>query len=235
MANIYSGAHVVLAAMFPEGCTQGFLHTRPTPLATRFGEIGKSRVEVHATYNRTHDCWNHSHRNDLAIFKRAWCMQERFLAHRVLYFMQDEIHFQCQEVTLCEFDASHKSYVDPVKAEDIIGHYDPYALASTECFMLLQAKEPLESSFPMSFGLLWAGVVQEYSQLNLTYHEDILPALSAIAHEISQHHPGRYLAGLWQWDLAIQLAWQPFISSSDGEECSVERTRNPGPSVSWIS
>ncbi|KAF1829228.1 HET-domain-containing protein, partial [Decorospora gaudefroyi] len=150
MAAIYSNAHVVLAATFAKDCAEGFL--RPD----------------------SHACWAPGARTPWAIFTRGWCMQERFLARRILHFFPNEMQFECQSERICERDTVHETFPRP-------DHH--------------------------RFGELWGLVIQVYSCLSLTCKEDILPALSGVAHGLAHLFKGKYLAGLWELDIAYQLGW----------------------------
>lgn len=53
----------------------------------------------------------------------------------------------------------------------------------------------------------WYRIRENYSERRLSYAGDKLIAISAIAHEMSQHFAGRYLAGLWEDTLFDDLQW----------------------------
>jgi hypothetical protein len=50
-------------------------------------------------------------------------------------------------------------------------------------------------------------MVTEYTMRWLTYPSDVLPALSGLANAMARTHGCSYLAGLWNEDLKIGLAW----------------------------
>jgi len=75
----------------------------------------------------------------------------------------------------------------------------------------------------------WDGVVEEYSQLQLSRESDKLPALSGIAKEImNSEETGPYLAGLWKNQLPLKLAW---TCSEPGKR----PMRYRAPTWSWAS
>jgi hypothetical protein len=53
----------------------------------------------------------------------------------------------------------------------------------------------------------WMDAVERYSLLNLTKESDRLPALAGLAQRISKRFSCRYLAGMWEEDLARNLLW----------------------------
>jgi len=227
MADVYSNAHVVLAAAYPEDCAQGFLSPYKVPLTVKTKTSANKPFEVHARRNNTHDCKLEEHRDKYAIFERGWCMQERLLARRILYFLPDEIHFECQEEKLCECDAVHVLHSKPTNIDVEINDYQS-AIGATSSFRLLQAQTSTDALLPMHFGYLWASLVQNFSKLSLTYKEDALPALSGLAHGVLHLKPGDYLAGLWERDIAFQLGWRPHNRSWSQDSLSSE------PSFSWV-
>lgn len=80
--------------------------------------------------------------------------------------------------------------------------------------------------------LLWYRTVSEYSNLQLTKtDEDRMTALAGIVKRIQNHHQrGRYLIGLWEDSLILDLCWERgLISSLDS------RRESRYPSWSWAS
>lgn len=80
--------------------------------------------------------------------------------------------------------------------------------------------------------LLWYGMVSEYSNLQLTKtDEDRMAALAGIVKRIQNHQRmGRYLIGLWEKSLILDLCWERgLISSPDS------RRKSRYPSWSWAS
>lgn len=78
--------------------------------------------------------------------------------------------------------------------------------------------------------------MQQYSRTKLTYGKDSLPALSGIAACVGHLNPGKYIAGLWEKDIGIQLGW-----SIDQDYDMTRRWEDPkdikilGPTFSWSS
>jgi hypothetical protein len=85
-----------------------------------------------------------------------------------------------------------------------------------------------ESRFQM---LEWPRTIFEYSGLDLTFHQDKLPAISGLARQFPASDLGTYLAGLWSVDFSHELLWYPDYSKIP---CPCP-TRIGYPSWSWIS
>jgi hypothetical protein len=75
---------------------------------------------------------------------------------------------------------------------------------------------------------VWAHAVQAYTAGSLTNSEDKLVAISAIAREVQPLMRSRYLAGHWEADLVLQLAWS-------GTNFSARPKSYRAPSWSWAS
>lgn len=80
--------------------------------------------------------------------------------------------------------------------------------------------------------LLWYRVVSEYSGLQLTKtDEDRMNALAGIVKRIQNHHRrGRYLIGLWEKSLILDLCWERGLISP-----LQSRRKSRYPSWSWAS
>lgn len=98
----------------------------------------------------------------------------------------------------------------------------------------------------------WMDVVTFYTKSKLTYETDKLIAISAIARELNSTQQSKYLAGLWERDLVLELGWisestsVPSFPFKDGKEIKVcddssgqeerpSETRYIAPSWSWAS
>ncbi|CAN9093796.1 unnamed protein product [Alternaria alternata] len=225
MADIYASAYVVLSATATEDCENGFLGGRSKPLIIQYAQCGQETQEVCARQIESHDCGSTMPKTDYTLYKRGWCMQERFLARRIIHFLPDEILFECQAGRECECGrASNEREVD---------YYDPWNPGGYGTFGRLQAAKSMEEQ---EFTFNWTRVVQRYSRTKLTYGEDSLPALSGIAACVQHLNPGKYIAGLWEKDIGVQLGWV-----IDPNNPIARRWEDPedidilGPTFSWSS
>lgn len=171
-------------------------------------------------------------RSDFPLLTRAWCFQERLLSPRLLHFTKGEIMWECGELSTCECDSNcNNNGVKPQflrdrrfkeKYKQLFACHDcedsPLAEICCGCGFTKHEHELVR---------LWHEIVQHYSQLDLTFGQDRLPALSGVAKQMMQLRPGDvYLAGLWRNTLLLDLAW--FVTN---------RVTRPldclGPSWSW--
>ena len=89
----------------------------------------------------------------------------------------------------------------------------------------------VDREVPINFGELWGKIVSDYASLELTFKQDMLPALSGIANLMLAYNPGRYIAGLWELDIHYLLGW----SSIPTEGWCYRPQRATAPSFSWAS
>ncbi|KAH7063883.1 heterokaryon incompatibility protein-domain-containing protein [Paraphoma chrysanthemicola] len=225
MASIYSAAYVVLAATSSEDSSEGFLQLRKKPSIFSFHDKHGGIVEVQAMRNDSHDCYLYGDSTKFPLFRRGWCMQERFMARRVIHFLPHEALFVCRKERQCECD----SLADWTRS---LGTTNG-GKAFRELSALAELKDE-NSSIYDKFGWLWAIIVQEYSSLALTHPEDVLPALSGIATSLARLNPGPYIEGLWACGIAYQLAWTPKKYPSE-RQCAVPSLKDQPhrPTFSW--
>jgi hypothetical protein len=155
-------------------------------------------------------------------------MQERELARRIVHFCFDEIVWRCRTRSCCECG--------------VLAKRSDESLSSLSAFSDL-ASDNSDAKKEYAFGKAWAGLILTYSHLNITKATDRLPALSGLARYLEQFQPGQYIAGLWEKDIAVQLAWMrryekvrdPDPPDSDVDDSFCQRESLDGPSFSWVS
>lgn len=166
-----------------------------------------------------------SHWDDLVnkapVNVRAWVLQERLLAPRVLHFCKGSVAWECGGFTRAEghptglprFQLQHDRILPDVSLKGL----DPFKHGKElRKIRLGDSKEP-DHHMPKRdlYGFeLWARVVELYSRMNLTMAKDKLIALSGIAQLMStnvlgsKEDPAQYVAGLWSRYLESQLLWR---------------------------
>jgi hypothetical protein len=108
---------------------------------------------------------------------RTWAWQEKILSKRVVQFTSSEVKWQCGEASGCEFT----TYLEPGKLSVL--------------------------SSPKGRGVhsQWYSLVCDYTERELTYISDRLPAMSGVASIIQNAISSDYLAGLWRNNLQFDL------------------------------
>ncbi|KAH6991736.1 hypothetical protein EDB82DRAFT_121221 [Fusarium venenatum] len=115
--------------------------------------------------------------------KRAWILQELFLAPRTIHFTRNQVFWACQSTTKCEIFSSG------IPRENMI-------LSSS-------------LSLPPDLGWFsysgWRGIVKRYTCSNLTFGRDKFVAISSIAQFIQKDTDDTYAVGMWRNELMFQL------------------------------
>ncbi|KAK4161879.1 heterokaryon incompatibility protein-domain-containing protein [Cladorrhinum sp. PSN259] len=154
------------------------------------------------------------------LSKRGWVFQERALSPRIAHFTRDQIFWECL--------TQEASEVLPrgLGKQRRLGRWDIGAGMST-------------SWSPNRLRQQWKAVVSFYSRTSLSFVDDRLLAVSALAKRfclVMGRKPDEYLAGIWKNDLPQSLLWfqqnRAGISESQGGAGS---TVPHVPSWSWAS
>lgn len=223
MADVYETAYVVVSATATEDCRDGFLRkSSKPPIILKYTQPGQGTFEVRARQIKGHNCDGKTPNIDYALDSRGWCMQERYLARRIIHFLPTEIVFQCDIERQCECGAASKEDID----------YNDYEGLDT--FVNLRAEPNLDPK-KLHFGAEWMLIASEYSKMNLTCGGDSLPALSGLAASLAHLKPGKFIAGLWQKDIIYQLGWHIEPGLDYRRWKFPEDVDLLGPTFSWSS
>jgi hypothetical protein len=215
MADVYQNAYLTIAATKSSsddgGCFSTASPGRLSRQLTVPGNISPSqiyaRIEIpHAVFWSRDIPRPQRGQSEFPLFTRAWCYQEGMLSTRVLHFAADEVMWDCREKFDCECGYM-ASYLGTPKIDYTGGLKNPVYL-------------PLQ----------WRHIVEEYSGLELSCANDKLPALSGLVKQMQMSLNGRYLAGLWESNLFLDLLWQ-IHGENDRGRCVPWRA----PTWSWVS
>jgi hypothetical protein len=208
MCDVFQDSFLTLCATMAPDCNHGLfidcvldeLHdSRSKKIETTPWEVYARRPINHSTLPTGRQIDGKS-----PLLKRGWVYQERLLASRVVHFGPQELIWECPNETTCEC-----SLIDAYQPKQI--HLD--ALLSGSAFKVM---------------VRWHEVVEEYSKLALTFENDRLPALHGLAAQFKPHQTFRYLAGLWEGSLILDLTW-------DAEHSKLRPEKRQIPTWSWAS
>jgi hypothetical protein len=181
MADTYQNACLVITAL---AATDGILIPRSSHFIntrTFHDAFGSLNVSITPEIGYDYD----SGRQD-PLAERGWTMQERFLARRFLSFTKPDMLWECQSHSFYECSTN----LDGVKLRR---DYDIEA-------MLRESDREVYR--------YWNRTVLRYSGRKLTVESDRLPAISAVARRFQARLATRYLAGLWEGNMLLELAWR---------------------------
>lgn len=166
---------------------------------------------------------------------RAWVVQERLLAPRVLHCCYNMVYWECPCLRASEVDplgeVDHDKVTNSVDLRTNIKK--DFADASMEGWNRHSA-DGHSASFMEQLDPFHVIVRSYYSPMELTYPRDRLPAISGIARWFMSRlglTPESYVAGLWRETLPECLLWH-FFKPPEGR---VVRDAEAAPSWSWAS
>ena len=196
MGNIYRNSALTIAAVDAENSNVGFLNERPRLISNSqscklpcIGSWGGANIEA-----IQRDPLEFLDKNSPLTF-RAWCIQEKLLCPRILYFGTKQTYWDCN--TLSHLEA----YGNAPPNNELYSGLDFGKAGYTQMVDQLRTKTTYGSD------RVWIRFVHEYSSRNLTKLEDKLPALSGLASDFQKITGFTYLAGVWKEDLHQDLIW----------------------------
>ena len=152
--------------------------------------------------------------------RRAWVVQERLLARRVIHFGAQGLFFEC-----CEHEASETFPRGLPKAF--------HSSNSINQFKHIYQGGPLQDHLEVY--RRWERIVLAFMRSDLTKASDKAIALSGIAEEFQHLIKQSYIAGLWQTAFDEQLLWMVIGERQANGRASQRPTPYRAPSWSWLS
>lgn len=232
MAEYYGNAALVIAASKAKNWTEGCFSQR-NPLLVRPCRIEFSRFNPAACSAPCVWVVNQDLR-DTGIKKhplhaRAWVLQEELLPRRLLRYGLSQISWECLEQERDERWPKFGRSVGGGRCEDPEDHRAAIHF-------------PISSLYTRNKGHdAWYALVEELTKRNITYHKDILPAISGLANKMASTMAKRdiYLAGLWSGDLATGLLWASGVDRGkltlSTEQNNFDSKDFTSPSWSWVA
>jgi hypothetical protein len=220
MGLIYANAYLTIAATSANGGDKGFLIAE-SQVTTDFRTSQGSAVQgtVHwRSYSDFVDDYGEYVINS-PLLSRGWVKQERLFSRRTVDFCKKRLYFECR-VACCE--GSCTSEIERQNGYEFV-------LSLHLLSMLQESQSELPKEMWMMFFATWGTIISDYSQLELTRHNDRLYAVAGLANVAKLSIPGRYLSGIWETNLADGLLWRP-------KKFPMERGEDQfAPSWSWAS
>ncbi|KAK0672602.1 heterokaryon incompatibility protein-domain-containing protein [Cercophora samala] len=253
MADIYSGALLVLSAAGSsgslEGCPLGPLEMQPSPpklieldyplQSNDTEELAGYRVNVvveQMEHERCRSLPGHWARETFdqdptdalnVIEERGWTFQERFLAKRSLYIGKGEMSWTCATEVQCECRKPSPSIMTEAGDRVFTRRYGINHMSVNRLFS--------EAELSKTYSYLWTEIITTYSARLLTQFGDRVAALEGIAVALQRKWPeiykkDEYFFGCWLSLLPDLLLWH-----ASGEPVSEHISPDLFPSWSWPS
>jgi hypothetical protein len=161
-------------------------------------------------------------KSGVPLLQRAWVFQEQTLSPRMVHFGPYEMVWECRNGLQCECSELNRSpSVGPQRTNP----------SARKAYAVFSGDKSFDDKFPhlLSPMVAWQHIVSIYTQHDLTYERDRLPALSGIAGQ--KMIEDRYLAGIWASELPHALFWTSNLFSKDARRSDEYRA----PSWAWPS
>ncbi|KAI1131122.1 heterokaryon incompatibility protein-domain-containing protein [Nemania abortiva] len=227
MFDYYSNAYITLGSTFAVDCDGGFFDERRIRVSrlylfdvifkdTKFAVYGLRLCDegyiLGILKNKTTiDSLN----NPYYLFQRGWTYQERMVSPRLLFFTKNQLSFECYNGIKFQGPG--------------LGTYPTLKRA----FKLSLGDEKQKSS-----SISWKDLVNSFTNLQISFAEDRLPAFAAIAQQYLSHQillrtaDDEYLCGLRKSHIHSDLLWTwTFVPGAGGGLSSAYLA----PSWSWAS
>jgi hypothetical protein len=190
------------------------------------------------------------------LFNRAWVLQERLLASRILYFCDNEVIFECSNHIRCQCSginttspipdpwASRGIRTDKVPAYNSLRYRfnnGNIKLIRKRLTRLISGAASEQDLWPrLSFAEsckmleLWDDVLYHYCRRRITKLSDRLTAISGIAGAFGATGAhGAYYGGMWEVDLMRMMLWHVHLGDDLTPEPPSEDDPPLAPSWSW--
>ncbi|KAF3037795.1 hypothetical protein E8E12_005066 [Didymella heteroderae] len=206
MSDIYSNCFMTISAMSYQNNELGFRRIRPEDVPPHHSLCPLTGHP--GTYVYVRSAIDHKSRTDYLRY-RAWAFQELLLSPRILHLTSTAMAFECDTCT--ELERGPNS--------DVLYGID------FERKRLVHNASDADDDDRIAYYDRWLQLVQTYSQLELTYKTDRLPALSGIAYLVASKAKDTYIAGLWKQDIAAGLLCSVAFFTKEGDYMSREGRR----------
>ncbi|KAN0095096.1 HET domain containing protein [Hyaloscypha variabilis] len=219
MSLIYGQAAVVFAA---HGWDLG---TEKVGLLAIQDKYHDGDALVYCRLKMDHSDFFSAPKDPVSWLGRAWCMQERIFAPRILHFgsSTEELFFECNTLIRCECGGLNRD-----KSQSTLKNKITEALARVG-EEGGEGGEGGEIGFCNELWKVYITACENYTPRGVSFPTDSLSAVSSLMHRFVPHL-GKYYAGLWEHNILISLQWE----ASETGLCR-HHEEYIAPSFSWAS
>lgn len=200
MGDIYLSAFCNFSALAASDCEVGLFVNLDADTKVGLPPVVERQRRPYRVYAYSEDAVTQLNR--ASLMKRGWVMQERLLSPRTIYF-GDQLMWECTEMI------SNETFPRGVPEDAIhpfnnMGFDVPFRMAR---FKRSPTWERRRQYRHYNLYEAWYDLVFTYSNCDLTYQSDVLPAISGLAKAFNESLNDIYLAGIWKKDLVRGLFW----------------------------
>jgi hypothetical protein len=232
MGSIYQNAHLTIAAVSSPNSSDGcFMGDRwpDTCLMIEHTTNGASLVGARVLDKRGQPQSTGDFRNHYPLLTRGWVFQERLLSKRMLLCNYGELAFECVQSSCCECGSKIAPHVGGKNGAAAIRSM----LFTRQRRLLIHTPTQNDASRRKTILDYWRTIVETYMQLELSYADDVLPAIAGCAQLLAVNLKLTYVAGLWKEQLSTDLLW--YVKPLRLGPYDMRPTDTTAPSWSWAS
>ncbi|KAF7560551.1 hypothetical protein G7046_g3595 [Stylonectria norvegica] len=216
MAQVYGNSVVTIAASRAANTSEGFLEKRAqrnyVAVPFHHGLVSGEILIFPLHLTDAGDASSYSRLEKEPLKDRGWALQERYLSSHTIHFESSQVCFECKAAFITEDRCS-------TSALDLYWQYNL----------------PSPIYVEINWVEAWEDVVELYSCRKLSLETDKLPAIAGIAEWFSKiaaaaSVKNRYLAGLWQSIIILDLCWSLDYDTGHGRVVQFR-----APTWSWAS
>ena len=230
MGKVYANSHCNIAATWNSSSDDGLFTERNVPrvegifVSPQWADLKSSTTFRVVDYG----LWE-SLITSAGLNQRAWVVQERLLAPRVLHFGLTQLAWECHEVDACESYPTNLP-VAQQNARTMQKGLDP-DIDGKE----LQLRGDSRYSINLRTYHVWQKMVTAYTAGELTVASDKLVAISGLATNMQILLQDIYLGGLWKRTLASDLLWKVNGGKQANGLFSTRAEQYRAPTWSWAA
>jgi hypothetical protein len=217
MAAVYGNAAFTICADDGASTDTGILRERDVLRSHHFGPFeGQCLQTIEDPWESM--CW-------LPLYRRGWAFQERILSSRNLHFMSDQIAWECNTTLYREAFRGKETNPPDHFAKNM---FTKYFHQRPERFGDANDSDERQKELEMFAQIgAWNSIAQEMAVRLFTIDSDKLPAMSGMATALQVSGMGRYLAGVWEYNPFLSMAWYCRRNQKQQEAYR-------GPTWSWV-
>jgi hypothetical protein len=218
MGRIYENAVVTIAAVGAKDSGEGcYLPRREEGPVVLPLEIGKFFVSLPTAPvdQQTHQSKQSAWEMKQSIWStRAWVFQERLFSRRMILYGREQVLWECRVHLETEswfgydngstYKSSKYQYCHNVK-DSVNKRIRKAVKGLSGSSSIIPLMSPLWDDLTLN----WGDIIGQYSQLELTYEQDRLPAMEALAQTVQQQTNLEVCAGMWLGSFPQTLFWWP--------------------------
>lgn len=229
MGEIYENALCNIAATGSSTSDEGCLRSRDNCLVEPCTVTSNWEGLQPKIYSIVDHYFWRANMTSAPLNRRAWVVQERLLARRVLHFGRTQLLWECHELDACEtFPRGIPS--DLADIYTLFKNMDP-----ADNGRRLRSAYGSDPDPVLDAHQLWYRIVKTYMECDLTKSEDKLIALSGLAKKMQVILKDEYFAGLLGTLLPSQLLWNVSRCQQADGRPSCRPFPYRAPSWSWAS